>query len=305
MTDCVLALDVGGTAIKGAVLGRDLVPRATRTVPTPVADGPDAVVTAIADALAALAESAADVGTPRAAGVAVPGVVDDERGVARFASNIGWRDVSLVELLGTRLGLPVALGHDIRTGALAESVAGAGRGINNLLFLTIGTGIGGAAIADGRVISAGGYAAELGHIQVDPAGERCPCGGIGCLERVASASAIARAYARRTGRQVTGSADVADAVRANDADALAVWDDAVDALGRVLVTAVTLFGAELILVGGGLSEAGDLLLEPLRAAVASRLSFQRPVRIERPALGDRAGCVGAGVLAYQLVGGEF
>lgn len=307
MTGCVLALDVGGTAMKGAVLDRDLGMHESRSFPTPVADGPDAVVEAIGDALAVLAglaEAAGGLGPVRGIGVDVPGVVDGDKGVAVFASNIGWRDVRLVDALSARLGLPIALGHDIRVGLLAESVVGAGRGMDNLLFLTIGTGIGGAVMTDGRVIAAGGYAAEIGHVQVDPNGDQCGCGGIGCLERIASASGIARAYTARSGRPVSGAAEVAAAVRVGDPDAAAVWDRAVDGLATVLVTAVTLFGSELILVGGGLSEAGDLLLMPLRAAVQARLTFQRPVQIERPALGDRAGCVGAGVLAWRLVTGE-
>lgn len=307
MTGCVLALDVGGTAMKGAVLDRELTMRESRTFPTPVADGPHAVVAAIGDALAVLAglaDAAGDLGPVRAAGVAVPGVVDEAKGVAVFASNIGWRDVRLVDILSARLGVPVALGHDIRIGLLAESVVGAGRGMDNLLFLALGTGIGGAVMTDGRVIAAGGYAAEIGHVQVDPDGDQCGCGGIGCLERIASAAAIARAYTARSGRPAEGAAEVAAAVRVGDPDAAAVWDRAVAALASVLVTTTTLFGSELILVGGGLSEAGDLLMLPLRGAVTARLTFQRPVRIERPGLGDRAGCVGAGVLAWRLVPGE-
>jgi glucokinase len=174
-----------------------------------------------------------------------------------------------------------------------------------VLFVPVGTGIAGALMVDGRVLVADGYAGELGHVVVDPSGPLCGCGARGCLEAVASASAVERAYAARTGGPVkagsrVGADRVAALVREGDPVATAVWDEAVTALGRALAMAVTLTGVDLVLVGGGLAESGDLLLDPLRARVEEAMTFQRVPRLARPALGDRAGSLGAACLAWGL-----
>ncbi|MGW0226840.1 ROK family protein [Actinopolymorpha singaporensis] len=296
---CVAALDVGGTSMKGALVDAERRVRARMSFPTPVADGPDAVVDQIGFALEALAARAPETGldAPVAAGLVVPGIVDEARGVAVVAANIGWQDAPLVATLQDRLGIPVALGHDVRGGGLAESVLGAGAGARDVLFIALGTGIAASCIVDGRPLVAGGYAGEVGHIVVEPDGEPCGCGGRGCLERIASAAAVARRYTARTGTPVSGAADVALRVRDGDPDARAVWDEAVDALVTVLHTAVTLLGPEVVIVGGGLAEAEDLLLDPLRRGLEERLTFQRRPRLVRAALGDQAGCLGAALLA--------
>ncbi|GAA2759218.1 ROK family protein [Actinopolymorpha rutila] len=298
---CVAALDVGGTSMKGALVDADRRVRARMSFPTPVADGPDAVVDQIGTALEALAARAPETGldAPVAAGLVVPGIVDEARGVAVVAANIGWQDAPLVATLQDRLGIPVALGHDVRGGGLAEGVLGAGAGAQDVLFVALGTGIAASCIVDGRPLVAGGYAGEVGHVVVEPDGEPCGCGGRGCLERVASAAAVARRYTARTGTPVSGAADVALRVRDGDPDALAVWDEAVAALVTVLHTAVTLLGPEVVIIGGGLAEAEDLLLDPLRRGLEERLTFQRRPRLVRAALGDQAGCLGAALLAER------
>jgi hypothetical protein len=188
------------------------------------------------------------------------GIVDDECGVAVFSANLGWRDLPLRSLLAARTGLPVGLGHDVRAGALAEAALGAARGVRDVLFVAVGAGVAGAALVDGRLLVAGGFAGELGHLRVDPAGEPCGCGGRGCVETVASAAAIARRYAARTGRPVAGAAAVAARVRKGDPDAVAVWEEAVGALAEGLAAAVTLLAPRLVVVGRGLAGAGELLL---------------------------------------------
>ncbi|MFB7215693.1 ROK family protein [Streptomyces sp. NPDC056255] len=304
----VIALDVGGTGMKAALVGADgtLLYEARRA--TGRERGAEAVVESIltfASDLRAygeehLGESAV------AAGVAVPGIVDAENGVALYAANLGWRDVPMRQLLGERLGgVPVALGHDVRTGGLAEGRIGAGKGADRFLFVPLGTGIAG-AIGIAGTIEAGahGYAGEIGHIVVRPDGPDCSCGQRGCLETLASASAVSRAWAAASGDPEADAADCAKAVESGDPAALEVWRNAVDALAAGLVTALTLLDPSTLIIGGGLAEAGETLFTPLRAAVEERVTFQKLPHIVPAALGDTAGCLGAGLLAWDLLSTE-
>ncbi|MER6918782.1 ROK family protein [Streptomyces spiralis] len=300
----VIALDVGGTGMKAALVGTDgdLLHQARR--PTGRERGPDAVVEGILGFAAELrAYGAERFGEPAAAaGVAVPGIVDEERGIAAFAANLGWRDVPLRDLLAERLGAPVALGHDVRTGGLAEGRIGAGKGADRFFFVPLGTGIAGAIGIDGRVeAGAHGFAGEIGHIVVRPGGTPCPCGQHGCLERFASASAVSQAWAEACGDPDADAADCAKAVQSGDARAQAVWQEAVDALADGLVTALTLLDPGTLIIGGGLAEAGETLFAPLREAVRRRVTFQKLPSIVPAALGDTAGCLGAGLLAWDLL----
>ena len=301
----VIALDVGGTGMKAALVGADgaLLHQARRT--TGRERGPDAVVESILAFAADLrAHGERHFGEPAAAaGVAVPGIVDDDRGIAAYSANLGWRDVPLRDLLSGRLsGVPVALGHDVRTGGLAEGRIGAGRGADRFLFVPLGTGIAGAIGIDGRVeAGAHGFAGEIGHIVVRPGGAPCPCGQRGCLERYGSAGAVSEAWAAASGDPAADAADCAKAVESGDTRALAVWQEAVDALADGLVTALTLLDPRTLIIGGGLAEAGETLFTPLRAAVERRVTFQKLPSVVPAALGDTAGCLGAGLLAWDLL----
>ncbi|MFI9565209.1 ROK family protein [Streptomyces rishiriensis] len=300
----VIALDVGGTGMKAALVGADgaLLHRARRA--TGREHGPDAVVDAILDFAADLREHGVEqYGEPAAAaGVAVPGIVDEANGVAVYAANLGWRDVPLRARLAERLGVPVALGHDVRTGGLAEGRIGAGRGADRFLFVALGTGIAGAIGVAGRVeAGAHGFAGEIGHVVVRPGGTPCPCGQHGCLERYASAAAVGEAWAAASGDPDADAAHCAKAVAADDPDAVRVWQRAVDALADGLITAVTLLDPRTLVIGGGLAQAGETLFTPLREAVRRRVTFQRLPEIVPAALGDSAGCLGAGLLARDLL----
>ena len=294
---------MGGTRTKSALVDEHGVEVVARTAPTPGGlDRPGALASAVEAALAELVHLAAREADPPevvAVGVVVPGLVDDEAGVARYSANLGWRDEQVVWPLEDALHLPVALGHDVRAGLLAESRWGAARAARHALFLPLGTGIAGALMLDGHVISADGWSGELGHVVVEPDGPVCGCGARGCLEAVASAAAIETAYAARSGERV-GADVVAARVVAGEPAAQEVWARAVAALGRALVAAVTMTGVDLVLVGGGLVRSGELLLAPLRDAVESGLTFQRRPRIISAALGDRAGCLGSACLAWDL-----
>ncbi|MFI1970289.1 ROK family protein [Streptomyces cinnamoneus] len=311
----VIALDVGGTAIKAALIGADNEPLHEARRPTRRDQGPEAVVAGILDFAAELREHGLRAyGEPAvAAGVAVPGLVDTATGTAVYAANLGWRDVPLRELLATRLStgtgtspaVPVAVGHDVRTGGLAEGRLGAGKGADRFLFVPLGTGIAGAIGIDGRIEEgAHGSAGEIGHVRVrtGPDAPPCGCGGRGCLEALASASAVGRAWAAASGEEDADAAGCAAAVEAGDPRARIVWQDAVEALADGLVMALTLLDPRTLIVGGGLAEAGETLFAPLRAAVAGRLTFQTSPHIVPATLGDTAGCLGAGLLAWDLLG---
>jgi glucokinase len=304
VSDVVIALDVGGTGIKCALVGNDGVVHHTERHPTGRERGPEAVLATIVDVAAGLAGTAEKLGhTPFAAGIVVPGVVDEAAGVAVWSANLNFRDVPVKALVERRLGLPAALGHDVRGGGLAEARLGAGRGDRHVLFVAIGTGIAAAVVNDGVFYTgAHGAAGEIGHIVVRPGGPRCGCGQLGCLEIVASAAAVARRYTERTGLRRTAE-EVAAAAPA-DPVAGTVWRETVDALADGLLIGMALFDPAVIVVGGGLAEAGDALLDPLRAAIHERVTFHREPELRRAALGDEAGCLGAALLAIDsTVGG--
>jgi glucokinase len=301
---CVIALDIGGTRIKAGVVDADSRVRIGRTIDTGRADGPDAVAERLLDLMDELAAGARQGGLdPVAAGIAMPGIIDEQAGRVVFSANVGWRDFPLGDHLAERTDLPAAIGHDVRAGGLAEAVLGAGRGESDQLFLPIGTGIAGAMIMDGRPYSGGGYAGEIGHMRIDPLGPACGCGARGCLETVAAASAIAARYAARQkrgdGDGVTSAETVAERAAAGEPLAMEIWREAVDGLATALLAYVSICAPRLIVIGGGLAECGEVLLAPLRAEVSARLTFQRPPRIVRAGLGDRAGLLGAGLLAWQ------
>lgn len=308
MTGVVLALDVGGTNIRGEALTADLVAVAARRTATPLGDG-DAVL----DAIAGLCEgllgdvAAAGAGPVAAVGVAVPGVVDTARGRVRLAANLGWRDTPVAELLGARLGVPVLLHHDVAVAGLAEQRLGAGVGVEDLLCVFLGTGVAATLTVGGHVVgqrrgqgggpSRGGHAGELGHVPIHMDGLLCGCGQRGCLEMYASARAIGDAYAQATGRVGATSRDVA-AWLGTDPVADQVWSDALDALAHGLLGVITLLAPTRIVVGGGLAAAGDALLVPLRERLEATARVAVVPEIVPAGLGQRAGVVGA-ALATQ------
>jgi len=296
----VVALDVGGTGMKCALVRPDGTVHHEERHPTLAARGPEAVTENILAVAAGLAGKArADGFEPVAVGVAVPGVVDEENGVAVWSSNVGFRDVPLRSLLEERLSLPAALGHDVRVGGIAEARLGAGKGERHVLFAAIGTGIAAALVVNGAGYNgAHGAAGELGHIIVRPGGPSCPCGQHGCLEALASARAIGARYTELSGIADSTAFDVVSRI---DTDKVArqVWHEAINALADGLITAQALFDVSVLVLGGGLAEAGDTLLGPLKYAMEKRLTFHRMPKIVKAALGDTAGCKGAALLALD------
>jgi glucokinase len=298
-TGSVIALDVGGTMLKGAVLDPAGTAMTESAWPTRRERGPDAVVTSILEALAELRDDPAG-GDAQAVGIVVPGVVDAATGTAVWSENLRWDNVPIRDLAAEKTGLPVAFGHDVRAGGLAEARLGAGRGAADVMFVAIGTGSAAAIVVDGHVLEGGGYAGELGHLDVGH-GEPCACGGRGCLEAFASAAAVARRYELRSGTSVDGAAAVVAAAESGDHAAMAVWQETVEAIGFALAAAITLVAPERIVLGGGLSLAGSALLDPLAIQLDKRLTFHRRPELVTALLGDRAGCLGAAELARDLL----
>lgn len=287
--------------MKGAVvmdngdIARELVQ------PTPVAQGPAAVIAGIQAMVAELAAGPPGAPPPQAVGLVVPGVVDAERGVAVFSANVGLRDVPLRDLVQSAVRLPTVVEHDVHAAGVAERTVGAAAGVNDHLVAVIGTGIAGVIHAAGRQIrGARRLAGELGHIPVWPGGEPCACGQRGCLERYASAAAIARRYAELGGQPGTSAQTVARR-REGDAAAERAWREASQALAIALVTCTMLLDPALIVIAGGLSAAGDALLAPVKAELAARIIWREPPPLRLSPLGGRAGLIGAALLARRLV----
>jgi len=299
-SDTVLAIDVGGTSIKAAVITADGQVLRTLLRPTPVATGGQQVVQAILAACAELTD-----GSVRAVGLVVPGLVDVAAGVARFAANIDWHDVPLRDLLTTATGLPVTLEHDVRAAGFAEQVLGGFGTVSDSLLVVLGTGIAAVVLADGRPIrGATDSAGELGHLSVYPEGEPCSCGGRGCVEVYASGGGIARRYQRAIGGQQQPSKTALQVITDREFDPVAaqVWGTAVTALGLGLAAATSLIDPELIILGGGLGQAGEVLAVPVAAAIAGRLPWRQPPRVLCSRLGPDGGRWGAALFALNSLG---
>lgn len=286
-----LGLDLGGTNIKWVVLDGDRRPVVDGSLPTEREGGPDHVVERLALAGRAAAETAGPLAT---AGVGVPGIYDDTRGVIRFFTNLPgpWAGHPLGEPLSEALGVPVRLINDARAFTLAEARIGAGQGCPSLIGVTLGTGVGGGIVLDGRlVLGVHGTAGEIGHQVIDlrPDAPRCGCGNTGCLEAYVGAEALARA---------AGTATAAEAFAADergDARAHAAVEAWIDHLAIGLANLVTVLTPDRIVLGGGVSSASARIITPLRDRLRTHLHLTDPdhVEIVRAALGVRAGAIGA------------
>ncbi|MER7073013.1 ROK family protein [Terrabacter sp. NPDC000476] len=306
--EAVVGIDVGGTRTKASLVTVDGEVLAETVTPTPSGLGDrdgerlgDLAAHVVAELVADLVAQPAEPATLLAVGVVVPGLVDEAAGIGVWSANLGWRDLDLRSAVAARVDVPVAVGHDVRAGLLAEHRLGAARAVANVLFVPLGTGLASALLTGGELVTGAPWAGEIGHVVVVPDGPPCGCGRRGCLEAVASAGAIGRRWSEATG--LTGDAEeVARRAAAGEPEAQRVWTEAIDALASVLAPVVAAAGTELVLVGGGLVHAGDALLVPLRAALADRVGHLGDVAVEAAALGDRAGSLGAASLALGLVG---
>lgn len=293
---CVLAVDVGGTTIKAELADESGAVVAEGAVPTPKGA---AALDAVAELGARLIAGAGTVPVT-AAGVVLPGIVDRERRLAVYSANVGWSDLPAGDLLERAWGRPVAVDHDVTCAGWAEWMTGAGQGCDDMVFVAIGTGISAAVVSGGRMLLSNGrrQPGEIGHVVVRPGGPLCGCGARGCLEAIASATSIARAYAEVSGAAVGGALEV-ELAAAHDDRARKVWDEAVSALADGLTIITTLFAPERIVIGGGLGRSGDFLLTPLSALLPDRVRVQPVPTLTLARHGTRAGLAGAALLARR------
>lgn len=298
----VLSFDVGGTDIKAGLVDARGIVLGMRRVPTPLdpARPGEAVLDRLAELKAELASEFPEA-PAKAAGIIVPGIVDSVAGVGIYSANLGWRNFPFTAEAEKRFGIPVAFDHDVRSAAAVEHSFGGSKEFNDVVVMVVGTGIAAAVFSGGKAVTAGGFAGELGHAQVpDPdAGPGGP--GSTILEAVGSAGAIAKRYHRASGNRVNGARGVLLRASAGDAIAARVWADAVDALAFTVCQCVNIIGTEAVVIGGGLAEAGDDLLEPLRKRVDGILDFQRRPQLIRAQLGQDAGLLGAALNARALL----
>jgi glucokinase len=305
-----LGIDVGGTKVAGILLSETGTILAREERPTP-ADDVEATMETIYEVAATLAPG----GTPEAIGVGAAGMVDFSAGRMRSAPNLAWKEIPIRELVGRRTGLPCLLDNDANAAAWGEYRFGAAQGYRHALMVTVGTGIGGGIITDGRLFrGAHGFAAEIGHIIVEPDGPQCGCGNHGCWEQVASGRALARRgrelaerskdspIARLAGDGPVTGKHVSQVARTGDEAALQIFAETGRRLGEGIAGLVNVLDPEIVVIGGGVAEEGELLLAPARHAFADAVEApeHRPeVPLVPAALGADGGAVGAAALALD------
>ncbi len=293
----VVALDVGASQIKGALIAADGSRLAQTRRDTGRADGPDAV---LARVVAAAAELMAVPGPEvLAGGIAVCGTVDTSGLVT--AVNLGWDRTAVSDELSRRLRVPITVVNDAHAGAIGEGTAGSAKDVSNYLYVSLGTGIGAAIVQDGRVATgAHGHAGELGHIRLAGHGRLCACGERGCLETVMSAAALESGWRERHGSALPAER-IIDLVIAGHPAAERLWQEAVEALAMGLLTAISLIDPATIVLGGGLAAAGPRLIDPLLGSMRARArSFHVIDGLRLASLGSWSGCIGAAAAAGQL-----
>jgi glucokinase len=309
----VLALDIGGTKLAVAVVTPDGRTHGAITEPTDKHRGPDAVIAHLFD-MGHRSIAAAGLGAPAAVGISCGGPLDAAAGVLTGPLHLpGWIDVPIVAMASEAFGAPAVVENDATAAVLGEHRFGAAQGADIALYLTLSTGVGGGSVIDGRLHrGAAGNGGEFGHVMVRPGGRRCECGRNGCLEAYASGPNIAvranellaaseRDSALRA--EPLGRAEhVSAAAAAGDDLAREVWDETTALLGQAVTDLVNVFEPNVVVLGGGVTRSGALLLDPVRETVratAMRPAAERAV-ITLAGLGDEVCVVGAGALALDL-----
>jgi glucokinase len=309
-----IGLDIGGSKIAAARVSESGEILARQEVPTPASDSDATLQAGVTVALG--------LKTPEtlAVGIGAAGMIDFDKGVLKYAPNLAWRELGVRERFGDALELPALLDNDANTAAWGEFRFGAGLKYQNMLLVTVGTGIGGGIVFDGRLFrGAHGFAGEIGHMVVEPGGPMCGCGNRGCWEQVAAGRAIDR-LAREAVQEHPHSflAEAAggdpDKVDGHAVTAAAISGDSVARqilstvgarLGEGIAGLVNILDCDVVVVGGGASVAGDFLLDPAREVFAKSVEAadHRPaVPIVPASLGNEAGVIGAAILALEEIG---
>ncbi|MBU1700501.1 MAG: ROK family protein [Candidatus Eisenbacteria bacterium] len=316
--------DIGGTSIKAAVVSVLGTLKHDRILPTRSQDTPEDTVTRLADALGGLLLEAARIAgvEPRniPVGIGCAGLIDTSRGIVQISPNLPhWRDVPLGAMLAERLGSPVLLINDANAFVLGEGRAGAGRGARVLLGLTLGTGVGGGILLDGELFTGvHGWAGEMGHTPLQIDGEKCACGSYGCLEGFVGNREIVLRYMELAGGEPTQilkkflkdpseqptPETLSLAARAGDAPAIESFRQTGRYLGAALAGFVNIFDPDRIVLGGGVAQAGELILKPAREMMEERMMFPQKQHPELclAALGPHAAVIGASLEALNRVG---
>lgn len=319
----VIGIDLGGTKISTALVdsGGRILASDYRETNAHAADGPGPVIERILDAAhRVIAEGKIKPAQVKAVGVGAPGPLDIEAGILISPPNLpGWSRVPLQQHIEDGLQIATFLENDANAAGLGEHRFGAGRGTRHMVYVTVSTGIGGGLILDGKLYhGSSGAAGEIGHTTIKPDGPPCNCGNWGCLEALASGTAIAREGRERMLRGVPtligelagGNPErvtaklVAEAATQGDALAQQIIAEAMEYLGLGVANLINLFDPELVVIGGGLTNIGERLFEPVRRVVAERayVAKAHPVRIVPAALGDDVGVLGAAAVALTQIG---
>ena len=319
MSTNVVGVDMGGTKILSAVIDAEGNILGTAKLSTKADEGTTAVIDRIAESIEkAINKSNVENASIQAIGIGAPGPLDPETGVVIFAPNLGWRDVPLKTELEARTGLPTFVDNDVNVGTLGEHAFGAAQGVENVVGIFVGTGIGGGIILKGELFhGASKTAGEIGHIIVKAGGPRCGCGARGCLEAVASRTAMAKQFRKaiqKKGKKsvltkltngdlsVIRSGVLVKAIRANDKLTLKVFKKATKYLGIGIGSIVNFLNPEMIVLGGGVVEAlDDTFIDNIRTYVEKYAlpDTLNGVQIVRAKLGDNSGILGAAALARQ------
>jgi glucokinase len=309
----VIAVDLGGTNIRVAVISESGRMEHRTRMATRAVEGPDAVIQRIGQLVNEVVQQAG-IEPEVPVGVASPGPLNPRTGVVHYTPNLpGWRDVALVEKLAGFVDRAVTLANDGNCGALGEAQFGSAKGIKNLVYLALGTGIGGGIISEGILIDGkNGLGAEVGHTVVALDGPRCTCGSVGCLESFASGWAI-QAEAEHIATTADGdlmrklagegaihAGVVAEAARQGDTAAKGLLDRAGRALGAAMGSFVNMFDPEMIVIGGGVATLGELLMGPAKLAMPAHsfVDMRRDMTIAYSSLGGDTGIYGAAALAF-------
>jgi len=290
-----IGVDIGGTKLAAGVVDADGRVIERSELPTPTTDSAE-LLGAVTD----IARGFLSSHDARAVGVGVAGLVDRDGEVVRSASHLSLRDYPLRAAVAAAVGVPVVIDNDANAAGWAESRFGAASGCSEALFVGVGTGVGGALVIGGQLRrGAYGTGGEIGHLIVERNGRPCPCGSRGCWEQYASGRAFLRT-AREAGFEVEHGSAVTTAARAGDSTAMQVFDEIGTWLGLGIAGLVAVLDPEVVVIGGGLSAAGDLLLAPTRRAFEDYLTARGhhpEPRLVVAALGPDAGLIGAADLA--------
>lgn len=307
----VIGVDLGGTNLRTALLDRDGRILGKSKEATHASQGRDKVVTRLIENIRAIRDRGGSTGRDLiAVGVGAPGVIHAEKGIVVKSPNFpDWNYFPLRSEIEAVLGIPVVVENDANAAALGEQWLGAGRGVRSMLFITLGTGVGGGIILDNRIWhGADGMAGEVGHITLVPDGRKCGCGNTGCLETYASAPGIVKSYWESlgksgedtAGREIT-SQEIYQAARNGDRLSIHVMREMGRYLGMGIANLINIFNPEMIVIGGGVMEAWPLFIDYTREEIRRR-AFEYPAertRIVQSLLGDDAGVVGAAAAALQ------